>query len=123
MEVYRGSLRPRPGQYGSGVLGSLFSVLKRTAIPLIKKTAVPFLKKQAKRLAPKAASAGLNFLGDVVSKKRTFKDAARERGKQFLADAINTQSSKRPAQSKAGTGAARKKRKRVTTRRARDIFD
>ena len=120
MEVYRGQLR---SQTGHGIMRSLFSVLRRVAVPAIKKglkkSAVPFIKKQAKRLAPKAAKAGLNVLGDVVSKQKTFKEATKSRARELAVEAIKTPNPKKRAHS----ARAAPRRKRRKTQRQKDIFD
>lgn len=120
MEFYQGQLRQR----GSG-LGSI--LLKRFLIPFVKKTAprliksvarkaVPVLKKQVKRLAPKVLDAGVGVLADSLGRKKTFKQAARARGRTLLREIIKPR--RAPKKRHSVKGRARKKKPRTK----RDIF-
>ena len=108
---YSGPLRQR----GRG-LGNIFGIFSRYALPFLKKAAVPFIKKQVKRIGPHAVKAGVGALSDIASRKRTVKQAVRSRGRQFIADTINT---KPPPKKRQLRG---RPRKRNTKRRKTDIF-
>ena len=117
MDVYRGQLRP---QSGNGLLGSLFKVLSRQAIPILKKSA-PLIKKGVKRLAPHVAAAGVNLIGDLADKKkRDFKQVAKTRAREMIVNTIKSEPAKRKRQSSVKRPSVSKGR---GSRRKKDIFD
>ena len=107
MDIYRGILRQ---QTGRGMLGNVLGLFGRSLVPI--------LKKEARKIAPKLLKTGVGVLSDVATRKRSFKEAARSRGKTLIGEVIKPPTRKRKRQSVTGP---RKKQK--LARRQKDIFD
>jgi hypothetical protein len=98
-------------QRGHGI-GSLFSGLFRSIMPLIKKAA-PIIGR-------KALEAGANIIGDVGS-GRSFKDSAKQHASNAFSESIKSLFPQFDGQT--GSGQRRKRKRIVSTKRTKkDIF-
>ena len=108
LPVFQGSR----GQRGHG-LGSMLSGLFRSAVPMIKRGLATFGKH--------ALKTGLEIAGDVADGK-SFRDSARERIVPGIVPGIKRFAEQEIFNTQSGSGKRRRRSKRVTKHKKKDIF-
>ena len=108
LPVFEGSR----GQRGHG-LGSMLSGLFRSAVPMLKRGLATFGKH--------ALKTGLEIAGDA-SEGKSFKDSARDRIVPTILPGIKRFAEEELFNNQSGSGKRRKRVRRLTRRKRKDIF-
>ena len=124
-----------PVQKGYG-LGGLVTSLLRSATPLVKSVGKQILKRSmpmVKKLGRQAIASGMRGVTDVITNKRTARDALKEEGRsvgkkfaEIIADEFNdglNRSSYRPKKTQYAARARGVRRSNIRAKRKRNVID